>query len=353
MELAPLRTLPRFVDKVWAGGLLPPWSSEAAWSAPTGTGEVWLVSDVSGSPSSLAEGGTLREALERDPEALLGARELAAQRARGEAPRFPYLVKVLDIGPPLSVQLHPDGPTARALGDGERGKSEAWLVLEPGPDARVFAGVPEGSEPATLIAAAEAGTLAQALDSFVPVPGEGFPILPGTLHTARQLLILEAQETSDVTYRVFDWGRGRELHLEQAREVLERLGAGGRPTLAGPWDRGQRALAPGCPFRFEAHELPPGATLPLSSCDGPAVLVGLTGSCELILGRSEASFELSRGDALVIPAALCREPGWARLLAPGGARCAWIGPPDPAAEPTNPETGNPDPGDPDPGERPS
>lgn len=329
MELAPLRTLPRFVDKVWAGGLLSSWADYAAWEPPEGTGEVWLVSDVAGAPSPVAGGGDLRELLERDPAALLGERELAEQLARGETPRFPYLVKLLDIGSPLSVQLHPDAAAARALGDGERGKCEAWLVLDTGQDARVFAGAPAGSSPAALIDAAEAGTLGQALDSFCPEPGEGFPILPGTLHTARQLLVLEAQETSDVTYRVFDWGRGRELHLDQAREVLERLGAGGCPPLAGPWVSGQRELAAGCPFRFTAHELPRGATLPLAPADGPGVLIGLAGACELILrGESEEAWELSRGEVLVIPAGLCSEPGWGRILAPGGARWAWIGPAD-------------------------
>jgi mannose-6-phosphate isomerase len=327
VELAPLRTLPRFVDKVWAGGLLPSWADYSSWTLPPGTGEVWLVSDVEGAPSPLAAGGDLRELIERDPEAFLGERELAAQRARGETPRFPYLIKLLDIGEPLSVQVHPDAATARALDDGERGKSEAWLILEAGDDARVFAGAPEGSTPEALIAAAQSGSLGRALDSFRPEPGEGFPILPGTLHTARELLVLEAQETSDVTYRVFDWGRGRELHLEQAREVLERLGAGGRPPLAGPWRSGQRELAPGCPFRFEAAELPRGVTLPLPAGEGPGVLIGLAGACELILrDESEQTWELSRGEVLVIPAALRAEPGWARVLAPGGARWAWVGP---------------------------
>ena len=325
MELAPLRILPRFFSKVWAGALLSSWADTTSWDPPEGTGEVWLVSDVEGAPSLLSGGGTLREVLERDPAALLGQRELAAQQARGETPRFPYLIKLIDIGPPISVQLHPNAETARALGDGERGKSEAWLILEAGPEGRVFAGAPEGSLPAELIAAAEAGTLGEALDSFQPEAGEGFPILPGTLHTARELVVLEAQETSDVTYRVFDWGRGRELHLEQAREVLDRLGAGGRPPLAGPWARGQRELAPGCPFRFLGLELPEGSTLPLSPSDGPGVLVGLSGTCELIL-RDGRSWELSRGEVLVIPAGLCGEPGWARLLAYGETRCAWIGP---------------------------
>ncbi|MBL4847006.1 MAG: class I mannose-6-phosphate isomerase, partial [Planctomycetes bacterium] len=216
MGITPLRTLPRFVEKIWAGGLLPAWAESTSWSPPPQTGEVWLVSDVADAGSELTGGGTLRAALEDDPLGLLGARELAAQQARGETARFPYLLKLLDIGPPLSVQLHPDAATARALGDGERGKCEAWLILATAEEAEVFAGAPLGSTPAALIEAARSGTLDQSLDRFRPELGEGFPILPGTLHTARDLLVFEAQETSDVTYRVFDWGRGRTLHLEQA-----------------------------------------------------------------------------------------------------------------------------------------
>ena len=313
---------------MWAGGLLPAWAeprSGTAWTPPPLTGEVWLVSDVADAGSALEGGGTLREALEADPLAILGPRELAAQEARGEAPRCPYLVKLLDIGPPLSVQLHPDAATAQALGDGERGKCEAWLVLSCAKEAEVFAGAPPGASPEALIEAARTGSIGEALDRFRPEPGEGFPILPGTLHTARGVLVLEAQETSDVTYRVFDWGRGRELHLEQALAVLTALGPGGRPTLAGPWGKTQRELAPGCPFRFQALDLPRGSTLPLAPAEGPVVLAGLGGSCELAL-RDGSEHSLVRGAALVIPAALCGEPGWGRLFTPGGARCAWVGP---------------------------
>lgn len=320
--LAPLRSRTRYVEKVWAGGLIRAWASEAM---PLGVGEVWLVSDVEGSPTLTEEGQSLREVVAADPLGLLGPRELAAQEARGEAPRFPYLIKLLDIGRPLSVQLHPDAACAQALGDGERGKSEAWLVLDTCEESEVLAGAPAHADPAALIAAAEAGSLDALLDRFRPEPGEGFPILPGTLHTARGLLVLEAQETSDVTYRVFDWGRGRELHLEQARVVLERLGVGGRPPLAGPWAPGQRELAPGCPFRLVAFEAEAGTTIPLGPAAGPVVLVGLRAEWELVL-RDERSWSMCRGETLIVPAGLCAESGWGRLVARGSARCAYVGP---------------------------
>ena len=131
-----LRPLPRCLKKVWAGGLLSEW-----WGQGAGVGEVWIVSDVAGSSSPLATGAELREAVAQDPEAILGPRLLAEQQARDEEPRFPYLIKLVDIGPPISVQLHPDGATARALGDGPKGKAEAWLTLATREDAQVYAGV--------------------------------------------------------------------------------------------------------------------------------------------------------------------------------------------------------------------
>lgn len=290
--------------------------------APQGSGEAWLVSDVDGDASPLVDPPgdrdlTLRELVDREPEALLGPRELAAQRARGERPRWPLLIKLLDLGPPLSVQLHPDAALARALGDGERGKCEAWLVLEPGQDARIYAGVPPArAELDALLAACAAGTLGEdQLASFAPAAGEGLAITPGTLHTARDLLALEVQETADVTYRVYDWGRGRELHLEAARRTLEALGLRPPPPRPGPWRAGRRELAPGCPFTFGAWEL--GAGEGFAHAGGePAVLVGLAGTVEL--RAAGQAWPLGRGEALVLPAAL----GEVEVVAQGPARCA-------------------------------
>lgn len=271
MSLAPFRTAPIYVPKVWAGGRLP----GLGYAAPPGTGEVWLVADLPGASSVVldgpAAGSTLGELARERPRELLGVDE--------PEQTFPLLVKVLDIGPPLSVQLHPDAAVARALGDGERGKCEAWLVLERGADAAVFLGLAEGTSPEEVIRLAEAGGLEERLTSFRPELGEGIEIVPGTLHTAREVAVLEVQETSDITYRVYDWGRERgPLHLEQARAVLERVGAQPAPPRGEGWGPGRRRVTTRSPFTFDAIELADGERLELPAVGRPRVLTVVSGT---------------------------------------------------------------------------
>ena len=316
--MTPLRLAPRFREKVWAGGKLARWLE----GAPAQAGEAWLVSDVPGEASEVIEGphagSTLRELVAAHPEELLGADELAHQRARGEEPRWPLLVKLLDIGPPLSVQLHPNAALAQELGDGERGKCEAWLILEPGPQARIYAGVASGALTLDeLLAACAAGELGEEeLSSYAPRAGEGLAITPGTLHTARDVVALEVQETSDVTYRVYDWGRGRELHLTQARRTLETLGLRPPPARDEGWKPGLLDLSPGCPFRFERWQLGPGEERRTSS-GLPGVLIALGG--EALVRSGEHSLTLRPGESLVLPAA--GPP--ASVSADGELRCAY------------------------------
>jgi mannose-6-phosphate isomerase len=307
--VTPFRTAPSYVAKVWAGRRLGDVGLSPA--PPAGTGEAWLVADLPGAASQILDGPyagrSLRDLVQAEPEALLGEASLA-NLPPGSEPAFPLLVKLLDVGTPLSVQVHPDREIAQAFGDGERGKCEAWLVVSAEEDGAVRLGLADGFAPADVPRLAASGGLPEAMPAHRPAPGEGIEIVPGTLHTAAGILVLEVQETSDVTYRVYDYGRGRELHLAQAQRCLER--APDRPPRPEPpgWVDGRRDLAPRCPFRFEAVQVGAGGgAVELGRASAPGVLVVLEGRLEV------EGLSVGAGEALVCPA------GWegATALSPG------------------------------------
>ncbi len=295
--LGPFRTRPIFKAKPWAGERL----AGLVDGVPPGTGEVWLVSDLEHDASPIASGPwagrTLRDLVRDHPAELLGPSFTASEA------RFPLLVKVLDVGAPLSLQLHPDGALARALGDGPHGKAETWLVLEPGGAARIDLGLAAPTPADEVVRLAREGGLVERLASFAPEPGEPVEIPPGTLHSAREVLLLEVQEPSDVTYRVHDWGRnGRELHLEQTRRVLAALDPPRLPRADGGWAPGRRALAQVSPFRFDALDLGAGARLTLTG-GAPQVLVVLEGRVA-VAAAGHPLLLVERGEAAVLPATL-------------------------------------------------
>lgn len=314
MPLAPFRLAPRFVDRTWGSGARL--RARFGLEAPPGTGEVWLISDVPGAPSQVLDGPfagrTLRDVVREAPRDLLGP------FADLEDPDFPLLVKLIDINAPLSVQVHPDGPTARALGDGRRGKGEAWFVVDAAEGAKVSLGLRDPLAPDEVVRLAQDGRLEPALRTEPARPGQGYEILPGLVHTAIGVVALEVQETADVTYRVYDYGRGRPLHLEQARVTLERTGGARRrprvtdvPAPDGP--RTTALVSDEAPFTFDIVDLPPGEARDLPP--GPGVVFVLEGALSLAPDAGP-EVALRSGDAAVIPAsggAVARPAGRVRL----------------------------------------
>ncbi len=159
-----------------------------------------------------------------------------------DAPGFPLLVKVIDTRAPLSIQLHPDDDAARALGH-RSGKTEAWCVLFARAGASVGLGLASGRDSGAFLAAAERGEDVSGWLVNLPVAaGDAVFVPPGTVHTiGAGITILEVQEPSDVTLRVFDWNREpkRELHVAAARRAIRTGGAAGvvHPHAVGAGDR--------------------------------------------------------------------------------------------------------------------
>jgi mannose-6-phosphate isomerase len=220
----PLRFQPYLRPMVWGGRRLAsllgkPLASEEPH------GESWEVSDhalhrsvVAAGP---AAGRSLRDLMEHDRAALLG-------RAADRHAAFPWLIKFLDATDWLSVQVHPDERAVKELWPGEGSKTEAWFVVDAAPGSRIYAGLLPGVNRHRLRSALESGTVADCLHQFAPRPGDCVFLPAGTVHAVGGgVLIAEVQQTSDATFRLFDWnrvdaqGKPRKLHLKEGLAAID------------------------------------------------------------------------------------------------------------------------------------
>jgi mannose-6-phosphate isomerase len=205
---------PQYREKVWGGHRL------RRGGAPVG--ESWVAFEGSRVTGGASAGRTVAELASECGAQLLG--EGVASRF---GTRFPLLVKLLDCADWLSVQVHPnDEQAARMVGPGEFGKSEAWHFLEADEGAQIIAGVRPGTTRGDLAGAIREGRVEDVARRLEVRAGETLYIAAGTLHALGPgLLLYEVQQSSDTTYRVYDWGRpagaGRELHVEQAVAVTD------------------------------------------------------------------------------------------------------------------------------------
>lgn len=218
---APLTFAPRLKDYVWGGRNFERLFGRAL--PPGVVAESWEVSAHRSAPTLVDEGPLAGVSL-AELFACWGTR-LAGRRATPAVERgaFPLLFKLLDANQALSVQVHPDDAHAAARHPGETGKTEMWYVLHAEPGAQVVLGFVPDADPSTLRRAAAEGRIEPYLNRAPVRPGDAVFVPAGTVHAILPGIVLaEVQQSSDVTYRLYDWGRpgpeagGRKLHLKQA-----------------------------------------------------------------------------------------------------------------------------------------
>lgn len=170
-------------------------------------------------------GRSLRDLCGTRPLELFGDHPSTAPR------RFPLLVKLLDAERDLSVQVHPDDQAAARLVPPDRGKSEAWYVIEARPGSLLHLGLREGTDAADLRRSLESGAIVDLLATRPSRPGDCYYIPAGTVHAlGAGSLVAEIQQSSDVTYRLHDWNRlgpdnrPRPLHVEEGLSVVRSFG---------------------------------------------------------------------------------------------------------------------------------
>jgi mannose-6-phosphate isomerase len=204
--LRPFRLTPTFRERPWGVRSLAPWF-ETASAEPIG--EAWFT--ARDNPTSL--GRTLGEVVDVEPDAVLGTGAFPGREA--------LLLKFLFTAARLSVQVHPDDAYARRH-HGSAGKTEAWHILSARPPAELGLGFTRELEPDAARAAARSGEIEDLVAWRTAAPGDTFLVPAGTVHAiGGGLTLVEVQEPSDVTYRLYDYGRPRELHLDHGFTVAD------------------------------------------------------------------------------------------------------------------------------------
>jgi mannose-6-phosphate isomerase len=207
-----LKLSPAYRDYVWGGEKLRPGYYPTA--------EAWVVWEDDVVESGSFAGKTLGEVAAQSGETLLGAKAMSRTGTR-----FPLLIKLLDCAQWLSLQVHPNDEQAVELeGANQFGKTEAWHILDSEPDAKLIAGLKPNTSPEMVAESIRNGTITEYVQYANVKQGDTIFMPAGTLHALGPgLLVYEVQQTSDWTYRVYDWGRPatekRPLHIEKSIRV--------------------------------------------------------------------------------------------------------------------------------------
>jgi mannose-6-phosphate isomerase len=226
-RIGPVSLRPIYSERVWGVEKLPEWYAQPEAGKPVG--EAWLTAETCVVEVGEFEGVSLAEMTKKFPEAFAG----------GDSAEFPLLVKTLFPREKLSVQVHPNDAQAGALGMG-RGKTECWYVLSAEPGAELALGFRGEISNEEIKAAIANGTLEEKLNYLQVKTGDMVFVDAGTVHSIGPgMVILETQEYSDITYRLYDFGRPRELHVDAGLAVTRTSSSAGlvAPVVMGGYTR--------------------------------------------------------------------------------------------------------------------
>ena len=249
------------------------------------------------------DGLTLEEACAKNGPAILGER--AVERFGS---RFPILTKLLDTSKWLSVQLHPDDEQAARLeGPGHVGKTEAWHLLETAPGGEIILGLKPATELAEFERAAQSGKTLEVVARQPARAGDTWFIPAGTIHALGPgLFLYEVQQSSDITYRVYDWGRPasdeRELHLDQAIACIDPDAGARRISMEMAPDRPIRLVS--CEyFTLDRLEISATSSIPLDTRSESFNVLTMTRGHGKV-HSSAGSVELAEFETAIVPASV-------------------------------------------------
>lgn len=297
---------PNLHEIVWGGKKLTDWKGLAEKDH---IGESWEVSCVDSSPSIIANGTwtgyTLNEVISKHPDAILG-REVS-KRYRS---KLPLLVKFIDAQNDLSIQVHPDDKMAKRLHD-KNGKSEMWYVLDAEPGAYLYSGFKEELSAEEYKRKVADGSIVESLAKHEVKAGDVFYLPAGRVHAiCSGILLAEVQQSSDVTYRIYDYnrpgldGKPRELHTELAAEALNYQVEKEYRTEYSDEDNKANSVIESPYFSVRVTELTKPFHRNLIKYDSFVISMCLKGDCKIKVRSTGDEIVLREGYSCLIPAAI-------------------------------------------------
>jgi mannose-6-phosphate isomerase len=309
--LYPLLMLPAFDPRPWGTHDLSPVYPNRRFEEKIG--EAWLTGDNCKVANGPLTGQTLAQVSEKYQQELVGD---AARDPR----RFPLLLKFLFPHEKLSVQVHPDDAQAVRVHQ-PWGKTECWYVAHAKPGAQIGLGLKTGVTVAQLEAAIHERRAEDLLNWVNVYTGDMIYVSGGTVHTLGPgSVIVETQQQSDTTYRLYDYGRPRELHLKDGLAAVKLNVASGKAVRAAPaqicGSRNRQARLIAAPYflvdMFETKDLQELNTRDESGKSSAQILVAVEG-CGVVEAAGADPVTLAKGDAVVVPAAVDKftvRPQW-------------------------------------------
>lgn len=301
MEIIKFRPILKQV--LWGGNKIIPFKQLDADMEQVG--ESWEVSGVKDNESIVANGQYEGMKL-NDLVALLKGDLVGNENYERFGNEFPLLIKFIDASKQLSIQVHPNDKQAKAKGL-KRGKTEMWYIMESAPDATLLSGLKRTITPEEYKAMVENETITDALCEYRVGEGDVFYLPAGRIHSiGAGTFLAEIQETSDVTYRIYDFkrkdkdGNYRQLHTEAAAECIDYSVENDYRTKYEARKNEGVELAQ-CPhFTTSVYDLDEPMLLDYSELDSFVVLIALSGECTLSTGDAET--QLRAGETVLLPA---------------------------------------------------
>lgn len=298
----PLTFQPILKERIWGGDKLKSLGKELPNDA---IGESWEISmiddDVNLVASGIYQKLSLATLIEKFPVEILGTKVFEKYGTQ-----FPLLFKFLDAKTDLSIQLHPNDQLAK-MRHNSFGKTEMWYIMQADENARIILGFKNDSSPEEYLQHLENKTLPDVLQEYYVKKGDVFFIETGTIHAiGGGILLAEIQQTSDITYRVYDWdrvddqGKARDLHVDLALEAINYQKKNPKIEYT-KTDNGSNKLVD-CPF-FTTNYIPLTTTYRVKKTN-ECFLVYLCTEGTVSLHKDKEIFEFKKGDTFLVPASL-------------------------------------------------